>query len=723
MPEIGNLLLYLELALFIILALATYIAISDNKFIKLIFGLNNTSNTSNNINSKLFIYLPKFILYTWILLFILLLISAFCFLYAHIVSDFSVLNVALNSNTTKPLIYKIAGSWGSHEGSMFMWILALLLITIIFLMINRKIINTKIILATLLHQNIFVIFFLTFIIYTCNPFVRLFPTPLNGLGFNPILQDIGLVMHPPSLYFGYVGFSIIYSITAGFLYTESSSKISSLKNYELYLLVLKPFVFLNWSVLTIGITLGSWWAYRELGWGGFWFWDPVENAALMPWIIATILVHITTKIIYQNKIIINLTILFSLLSFIFAIIGMFLVRSGIITSVHSFASDSKRGIWLFGLLLYLIIYGIKLLFKFELKNMLNTINTTNTKFILNIILLQIALISTILFTVSLGTLYPILFNTFTNQIITIGAQYFNSIIGPITLITGILCIYYTYNIVSKFKSHHSSFIYKNQYTVIFILIIITLILLLYKDIKIYYDTYYNIFFTILKYIGIIIGVTLIILTIKLCFYKHKITLKTLPMIMGHIAFGLFILSISMVSLKNYEKQKTISIGESIAFLDYKITFKNIYPINRKNHIAYVADMVLYKKCNIFFKFINKLNTKYNNDNNQNYCEKIHLYPEMRIYTTEKQLTYETDIYSDITDNLYIHISNPDNDIDNYNNEANESNKANKIEIITKIYYKPYINILWLSALIASIAGFIAFIRELKYFNANLYKIL
>ena len=281
-------------------------------------------------------------------------ISFFALMYSYLISDFSVSNVFQNSHTTKPLIYKIAAVWGNHEGSMLLWILVLTFFNyFIFKLYNDK--NSTLILKTLETQAIITVGFLLFTILTSNPFERILPKANEGLGFNPILQDPALAIHPPLLYIGYVGFSAAFSMGIAVLSLEKNEKIK-------WYIYMKPFVVAAWTFLTIGIALGSIWAYYELGWGGWWFWDPVENASFMPWLLGTALLH-SLIIVEKRKSLLTWVLLLAILCFLLSVIGTFLVRSGILTSVHTFALDPARGIYIliFTALLgsySLILYGI-----------------------------------------------------------------------------------------------------------------------------------------------------------------------------------------------------------------------------------------------------------------------------------------------------------------------------------------------------------------------------
>ena len=262
--------------------------------------------------------------------------SFFILMYLHI-SDFSVLNVFQNSHTTKPLLYKISGVWGNHEGSMLLWILVITVFNyFIFKILKKK--QSKFFLKTLETQSLIAVGFILFTIFTSNPFEKSMIVQKDGLGFNPILQDPALAIHPPLLYFGYVGFSAVFSMSVATLLLNTEDKI----NWYTYM---KPFAAVAWSFLTIGIAVGSIWAYYELGWGGWWFWDPVENASFMPWLLGTALLH-SLIIVEKRKSLQTWVLLLGILTFILSIIGTFLVRSGILTSVHTFALDPSRGIYI-----------------------------------------------------------------------------------------------------------------------------------------------------------------------------------------------------------------------------------------------------------------------------------------------------------------------------------------------------------------------------------------
>ena len=347
-------------------------------------------------------------------------LSFFALMFAYISSDFSNFNVFQNSHSSKPLLYKITGTWGNHEGSMLLWLLIMSLYNIFFSF--NTTLEEPMQKLTIVFQSFLYLCFSLFVILTSNPFLVNSIDINEGLGLNPILQDPALAIHPPILYTGYVGFSLILSLAlAGLI-------LNKLDN--LWIQVVKRWTMFCWLMLTGGIALGSYWAYYELGWGGWWFWDPVENISLMPWITGLALVH-SLMITQQEQLLKRWIVFLSILCFSLSILGTFLVRSGILTSVHSFATDSSRGIFI--LILFLVITGFSFIL-FILKSpqsnkQLNLlfINKTSALVINNIVML-IACI-----TILLGTIYPIVVEVLTNQRISVGAPYYNSTVLPILL--------------------------------------------------------------------------------------------------------------------------------------------------------------------------------------------------------------------------------------------------------------------------------------------------
>lgn len=339
--------------------------------------------------------------------------------YAHLVSDFSVANVVEHSHTLKPLIYKISGVWGNHEGSMLLWdfILALCGAAVVVFGANLP----RDLRANVLGvQGLISVAFLAFILFTSNPFARVVSPPLEGADLNPILQDPGLAIHPPLLYVGYVGYSVAFSFAAAALI---GGRIDAA-----WARFVRPWTLLAWIFLTLGIAMGSYWAYYTLGWGGFWFWDPVENASLMPWLAGTALLH-SASVMEKREALKIWTIFLAILAFSLSLLGTFLVRSGVLTSVHSFASDPARGVFILAILV-LFIGGALALFASRAGALagggLFAPVSREGALVLNNLLLTTACV-----TVLVGTLYPLALEAFTGEKISVGAPFFNMTILPI----------------------------------------------------------------------------------------------------------------------------------------------------------------------------------------------------------------------------------------------------------------------------------------------------
>jgi len=340
---------------------------------------------------------------------------------AHLTSDFSVLNVAENSHSAVPAIYKISGVWGNHEGSMLLWVLILAAFGALVALFGRSL-PRALRADALAAQGLLSAAFLAFILLTSNPFERIEPAPFEGRDLNPILQDPGLAIHPPLLYLGYVGFSIVYSFAAAALI---EGRIDA--GWARFV---RPFALLAWSFLTLGIAAGSFWAYYTLGWGGFWFWDPVENASLMPWLAGTAFIH-SAAVMEKRDALKVWTIFLAILAFSFSLIGTFLVRSGVLTSVHAFANDPRRGVFILAMLA-LFILGSFALFAWRAPTLkqggLFAPVSREGALVLNNLILT-ASCATVFF----GTLYPLALEELTGEKITVGAPFFNLTCGIMLL--------------------------------------------------------------------------------------------------------------------------------------------------------------------------------------------------------------------------------------------------------------------------------------------------
>ena len=351
--------------------------------------------------------------------FLLIALAFGCLTAAYVNSDFSLVNVVANSHSAKPLLYKISGVWGNHEGSLLLWLLILALFGLAVAWFGGNL-PAAFRARVLAVQALIAVCFLAFSLFTSNPFARLSPAPADGQGLNPLLQDPGLAFHPPFLYLGYVGFSIAFSFAVAALIEGRVDAV--------WARWVRPWTLVAWCFLTLGIALGSWWAYYELGWGGWWFWDPVENASFMPWLAGTALLH-SAIVVEKRDTLKSWTVLLAIVTFSLSLLGTFLVRSGVLTSVHAFANDPARGIFILAFL-FVVVAGSLTLYALRAPRLggggLFQPVSREGALILNNLLLSAAAA-----TVFLGTLYPLFLDSLTGQKISVGPPYFNATFGPI----------------------------------------------------------------------------------------------------------------------------------------------------------------------------------------------------------------------------------------------------------------------------------------------------
>ena len=343
-------------------------------------------------------------------------------------TDLSVALVAANSHSAKPFIYKFAGAWGNHEGSMLLWVTVLSLSGAALAMFERRV-GEKMLVASLGAQAALGLGFYAFLLFASNPFARLDPAPAEGRGLNPLLQDPGLAFHPPTLYLGYVGLSVAFSLAVGAMLTRHVDAALAR--------AMRPWVLASWIFLTLGITAGSYWAYYELGWGGWWFWDPVENASLMPWLAATALLH-SVNVLAARGGLRSWTMMLAVVAFSMSMVGTFLVRSGILTSVHAFAVDPQRGTFIL-LLLALYVGAALVLFAMRAATIregppFDPVSREGALVVNNLLL------SVILGVVFVGTLYPIVAEALSGEKLSVGPPYFNAVAGPLALLLAALLL-------------------------------------------------------------------------------------------------------------------------------------------------------------------------------------------------------------------------------------------------------------------------------------------
>ncbi len=579
-------------------------------------------------------------------------ISFFLLMYVHIVSDFSVLNVFQNSHTTKPLLYKISGVWGNHEGSMLLLILVFTIFNyFIFRLYNKK--NSAFISKTLETQAFITTGFILFTILTSNPFERMIPAQENGLGFNPILQDLALAIHPPLLYIGYVGFSAAFSISIA---TLSLTNIEKIPWYD----YMKSFVVVAWTFLTIGIALGAMWAYYELGWGGWWFWDPVENVSFMLWLLSTALLH-SLIIVEKRKSLQAWVLLLSILAFLLSVVGTFLVRSGILSSVHTFALDPSRGIYILAFTAVLggyslILFGTKSKKYFD-NNYFTFFSKEGSILVNNILMVVVCA------TVFLGTVYPLLVEAMTNNKISVGEPYYNSTVVPI-MIPAILVM--GIGPILEWGKEDKSKTFKKIFPSILLTAIMSVFIFL------IYQSY-----SVIGIAGIILAFWII--SNNLLFLIKKNKKYSIGMIIAHLGIGLLILGITGSSTWQEEKIIRMKINDKTKIEKYNIVFEKINEIRGSNYVALQGNFLVYdEKKNIITK----------------------LKPENRFYPTTNNFTTEVSIHTNLYRDLYIVLG-----------EGNLNDGW-----VVRIYYNPLVIWIWIGSLIIFIGGIVSMninLRKLK----------
>ena len=571
-------------------------------------------------------------------------VSFLALVISFIISDFSNETVFNNSHTTKPLFYKISGTWGNHEGSLLLWLLVLTLFIFIFLLRTKnQPIKYKIL--TLVFQQVIIIGFFLFLILTSNPFNYLFPVPNEGLGLNPILQDPALAIHPPILYLGYVGSSIIFSSA---LAATTLKMVST--NWAIHI---KKWVLISWIFLTLGILLGSIWAYYELGWGGFWFWDPVENVSLMPWLALTTLLH-CILVLERKETLTSWVIILSIATFTLSMCGTFLVRSGILNSVHTFANDPERGLFILIFLFTLIFLSLLIFFVFHKPGQNNQANffwlSKETSILINNWFMMY-----FLSVVLIGTVYPIFLDVISSQKISVGPPFYHKLIIPF-LIPFLLMM----AIGPKLKWIKSDL--KDKIYLFSLLVISVLIS-----------------FFIVKNFNANVLVNTILISAAL--YLFFITLrdffikkyKNLAQNIAHFGFSLLILSILFNNLFSSEIITNLKVGETYNGSKTKIVFESINQKKQKNYNSIIANFSIT-----------------NSEGINNY-----LSPELRIYNQPKITTSEADIKTTLMKDKFIVINLVQNQ-DYFN---------------VRYQVKPFMLWIWLSVMIISFGGLISLLKK------------
>ncbi|MEK9639284.1 MAG: heme lyase CcmF/NrfE family subunit [Alphaproteobacteria bacterium] len=581
---------------------------------------------------------------------IFVLISFSCLVWAFIVSDFSVALVAEHSHSSKPMIYKISGSWGNHEGSLLMWIVILSIFGA-GLALTQKTMELIQKSATLGVQGVISSAFIAFSLFTSNPFERLSLPALNGNGLNPVLQDIGLALHPPTLYVGYVGLSLAFSFAVAGLITNSVDR-----NWARYMRV---WVQIAWCALTLGIGLGSWWAYYELGWGGWWFWDPVENASLMPWLVATALLH-SVIVVEQRDLLKSWTVLLAITGFSLSLLGTFIVRSGLLTSVHSFASDPTRGLFILGILIFsigppLLLFAIQGP-KIKSNGYLHLLSRETGLVMNNFLLICASII------ILIGTFYPIALEIATGMKITVGPPYFEATFNPIMALLVIMMG------IGPFLVWKRGILPKSNRIWIVAIAGTSLIsaISFWASPKLSISALAGI--ATAGWLGITILCDIFVKIQKLNrntdFWPHVLHLQW-GMWIAHFGIVIFLVGALGDGIYKTESVARMHIGDKISLGFDSAELQAISNRNGRNYEALVATLKLS-----------------DSDNKQIGM----LYPEKRIYPVERQTTTEAAIRQTVTADYYAVLG--------------DGNKEDGYTV--RLYHKPFVSWIWIGVIMMAL---------------------
>lgn len=585
---------------------------------------------------------------------LLCLLSFTMLIFLFLDTDLSVFLVAQNSHIDKPWIFKLAGTWGNHEGSMLLWVSVLALSGAAIALFEKRL-DQKTFAATLMVQAFVSFGFYAFLLFSSNPFARLNPAPKEGAGLNPLLQDIGLAFHPPTLYIGYVGLSIAFSVAVGGLI---SGKINSALARAM-----RPWALLAWIFLTLGIAAGSYWAYYELGWGGWWFWDPVENASLMPWIAATALLH-SIAVMATRDALRSWTIILALVGFAMSMAGTFLVRSGILTSVHAFAVDPERGAFILALMI-INVAGALLLYALRINQVrqgkiFNLMSREGAIVGNNIILVSILAI------VFVGTLFPLFAEGFADQKISVGPPYFNKATIPFIFL---LMILLWAGPLLRWRQDNAERISKKLLISAICAIILLLILVVTLP-----DT------PILSMIAIALSLGLAVASFLPLMGRNlrRTPLPIYGMVVAH--FGIAICAFGMASESGFSKQllKSVEIGDTEQLANFDVKLKNVIPVIGDNWVATQAIIEV-------------------RDSDSRSIEFETLKPEQRLFFNPNQETSEAALMTRWNGQLYAVLG--------------KKNEDGKWQL--RIWWKPFVTWIWYGAIIISLGGLISLLGRTK----------
>jgi cytochrome c-type biogenesis protein CcmF len=576
-----------------------------------------------------------------------------CLTYSFISHDFSVQYVAQNSNTELPILYLVSGVWGAHEGSLLLWAFTLSIWTGLVAIFSRHIPDAT--RARVLGvMGLVSVGFILFLLFTSNPFMRLFPAPLEGRDLNPLLQDPGLAIHPPMLYMGYVGFSVAFAFAITALLEGRLD--SAWARWS------RPWTNIAWMFLTLGITLGSWWAYYELGWGGWWFWDPVENASFMPWLVGTALIH-SLAATEKRGVFKTWTVLLAIFAFSLSLLGTFLVRSGVLTSVHAFASDPTRGIFILGFL-STVVGGSLLLYAIRAPQVKSNAGfelvSKESALLINNVLLVVTAAS-----ILLGTLYPLVIDALGLGKLSVGPPYFNAVFIPLTaplaLVVGL-------GVLLRWKSDNLRAVGRRLYVAAALCLSIALLTPLMMP-----------FYSWAAVLGVSLALWTVAVTVVAFWQRLQhwswLRLKQIPagfygMTIAHLGIAVFVIGITFTSVYSIERDVRLAPEETLDLFGYVFQFHGIKQIPGPNYVAQQGYLTV----------------------SHDGAVVAELHPQKRVYRVQKMPMTEAAIDAGLFRDLFVAIGEPLGDDGAWS---------------MRVYYKAFIRWIWMGGVFMAAGGLLA----------------
>jgi cytochrome c-type biogenesis protein CcmF len=574
-----------------------------------------------------------------------------CLIWVFLRTDLSVLLVATNSHSDKPWLYKFAGAWGNHEGSMLLWVTVLGIAGGAVALFEKRL-SDRSLAATLAAQAAIGLGFYAFLLFSSNPFTRLNPVPPQGNGLNPLLQDPGLAFHPPTLYFGYVGMSVAFSFAVGALVTREVGPA--------FARAMRPWVTIAWIFLTLGITAGSYWAYYELGWGGWWFWDPVENASLMPWLATTALLHSVTVLATRNGLR-AWTIMLAVVAFSMSMVGTFLVRSGILTSVHAFAVDPTRGSFILALLV-IYIGGAMALFALRVGTVRegSTFEPVSRE---GALVANNLLLTAILGIVLVGTLYPLAAEAVTGEKLSVGPPYFNAAAGPVALL---LVAFMAMGPLLRWRRDElKPLLYRLAVPILLGSLALLALVVAAPSIG------------VLPFLGILTAVAVGAASLAPLWKRNlrRTPLFTYGMVVAHLGIAVAMAGMASEAAFTKETLAAITIGDTKTVGPYAVTLKGVEPVAGPNWTAIEGVLSVKRGSSTAFE----------------------ARPEARMFSTPPTETSEAAITTALDGQLYLVLGKQQPD--------------GRWQV--RMWWKPFVTFIWLGGVMVAFGGFLSLLGRLK----------